>query len=102
MQKMMKKQINSRVARIQAMEERYDHVLAALDEFERAEARLAGLSDEIAALREYYESGKWQKDFEADEAGLVPRDLPREVLSEDALYNLLAEADEILAPAMVS
>ena len=43
------------------------------------------------------ESGQWQKDFEADEAGLVPRDLPREVLSEDALYNLLAEAGEILA-----
>ena len=43
------------------------------------------------------ESGQWQKDFEADEAGLVPRDLPREVLSEDALYNLLAEADLISA-----
>ena len=43
------------------------------------------------------ESGQWQKDFEANEAGLVPRDLPREVLSEDALYNLLAEADEMLA-----
>jgi hypothetical protein len=40
---------------------------------------------------------RWQKDFEADEAGLVPRDLPREVLSEDALYNLLADADEMLA-----
>ena len=45
------------------------------------------------------ESGQWQRDFEADEAGLVPRDLPREVLSEDALYNLLAEAEDMLASA---
>ena len=45
----------------------------------------------------FYSLNQGQKDFEADEAGLVPRDLPREVLSEDALYNLLAEADEMLA-----
>lgn len=91
---MMKKQTNSRVARIQAMEARYDHVLAALDEFERAEARLAGLSDDIAALREYYESGKWRKDFEADEKGLVPRNLKRGVLSEDGLWDLLERVDK--------
>ena len=36
-------------------------------------------------LEDYMESGQWQKDFEADEAGLVPKDLPREILSEDAL-----------------
>ena len=30
-------------------------------------------------------------DFEADEAGLLPPDLKRGVLSEDGIYNLLEE-----------
>ena len=53
-------------------------------------------------LEDYMESGQWQKDFEADEAGLVPKDLPREVLSEDALYDLLSGADKIIAFAKES
>ena len=31
------------------------------------------------------------EDFEMDEAGFVPTDLKRGVLSEDALYNLLGD-----------
>lgn len=30
-------------------------------------------------------------DFEADEAGLLPPDLKRDVLSEDGIFNLLEE-----------
>ena len=44
-------------------------------------------------------SGKWQEDYEADEAGKVPADLKRGVLSEDGLYNLLHDADVILGRA---
>ena len=43
------------------------------------------------ALQSYYESPLWKQDFLDDEAGLLPRDLPRGVLSEDGLYNLLTE-----------
>ena len=75
------------ISRIEAMEARYQEVKRVL----------GGMVKNLSILRDYMESGQWQRDFEADEAGLVPRDLPREVLSEDALYNLLAEADEILA-----
>lgn len=81
----MTKKQKELISRIKAMEARYQEVKRVLGD--------------LAILKEYMESGQWQKDFEADEAGLVPRDLPREVLSEDALYNLLAEADEILSSA---
>ena len=45
----------------------------------------------ISELEAYYESIKWRKDFENDEAGLLPKKLPRGVLSEDGIYNLLEE-----------
>ena len=39
-------------------------------------------------LEDYYTSGQWRKDYEADEQGLLPKDLKRGVLSQDALYDL--------------
>ena len=39
----------------------------------------------------YYDSGQWLRDYETDEAGLLPKDLKRGVLSEDAVYNFLAD-----------
>lgn len=33
----------------------------------------------------------WRADFEADEEGELPADLPRGVLSEDGIYNVLTE-----------
>ena len=45
------------------------------------------------ALLDYYESGQWLKDYEADERGDLPRDLKRGVLSQDGLWNLLAEPE---------
>ena len=43
------------------------------------------------ALIDYYESGQWLADYEADERGDLPRDLKRGVLSQDGLWNLLHE-----------
>ena len=43
----------------------------------------------FAALGAYYASDVWKEDFAADEAGLLPQDLPRGVLSEDGIYNAL-------------
>ena len=44
-------------------------------------------------------SGQWKEDYEADEAGQLPSGLKRGVLSQDALYNLLNDADQIVARA---
>ena len=48
----------------------------------------------LAELEKYYTSNAWKQDFAADEAGLLPKELKRGVLSEDGVYNLLSEADE--------
>ena len=50
------------------------------------------------ALKEYYESGLWLSDYEADERGELPADLKRGVLSQDGLYNLLNEIETKDAP----
>lgn len=49
----------------------------------------------IGELKAYYESVKWRKDFESDEAELIPKNLKRSVLSEDGIYNLLEEYKEV-------
>ena len=41
--------------------------------------------------------GRWRKDFEADEKGEIPEDLKRGILSEDGLFDLLADVTKILA-----
>ena len=50
----------------------------------------ATLRSAISILEAYYTT-TWLSDFEADEAGLLPPDLKRGVLSEDGIYNLLEE-----------
>ena len=49
---------------------------------------------DLKLLTEYYEGPLWREDFEADEAGKLPKELKRGVLSEDAVYNLLEELRE--------
>ena len=43
----------------------------------------------LQTLIRYYESGQWLHDYELDEQGLLPRELKRGVLSQDAVYNFL-------------
>ena len=38
-----------------------------------------------------YLDGLWRADYEADEQGLIPRCMPRGVLSQDGLYNLVTD-----------
>lgn len=52
--------------------------------------------EDYEVLKGYMESGKWRKDFEADEKGKLPAGLKRGVLSEDGLYNLLEDVRGLL------
>lgn len=61
---------------------------SALDKYEEAKA-------DIAALASYYGSDDWKQDFAADEAGLLPKDLKRGVLSEDGIWNLFEAHREL-------
>ena len=58
---------------------------AALDDY-------ANVQECLKKLEAYYGSKEWKKDFHNDELGLLPSDLKRGVLSEDAIWNLLEDA----------
>lgn len=49
----------------------------------------------IAALSNYYSNDEWKQDFADDEAGLLPENLKRGVLSEDGIWNLLSDWREL-------
>lgn len=44
-------------------------------------------------LVQYYESGMWLRDYELDEKGMLPANLKRGVLAQDALYDFLEQID---------
>ena len=89
----------ARIERISLMEDRYDEVTRVLAALEEAVDEYEDFKSEIDALKEYMASGQWKEDYEADEAGQLPSGLKRGVLSQDALYNLLNDADQIVARA---
>ena len=77
------------------MERSFNRVQKAVAALEHDMERLACLEGDIAFLKEYQDSGLWLEDFEADERGELPPDLRRGVLSEDGLYNLFDEIENI-------
>lgn len=81
--------------RITRMEELMDETLAAAGELERALENWEAARPSLEALTAYYEGPLWRKDFEADEAGELPPELKRGVLSEDGLWDLLNRAREL-------
>ena len=54
------------------------------------------LSNRIRKLEQYYTSPEWKEDYEADEAGRLPKNLKRGVLSEDGIYNLIERYHDIV------
>jgi len=80
------------IARIRRMERNLNTAVAAVKRVEAALDKWEAVQDAIAALDEYYGSDLWRQDFADDEAGLLPADLKRGVLSEDGIWNLLTDA----------
>ncbi|MBQ7099802.1 MAG: DUF4298 domain-containing protein [Oscillospiraceae bacterium] len=46
-------------------------------------------------LTDYYFGGQWLLDYQSDERGELPKDLKRGVLSEDGVWNLIAELEQV-------
>ena len=80
--------------RIREMEQRMERVAKAVAELTAAVENYEAVQGDITALSEYYGSREWKQDYADDEAGLLPADLKRGVLSEDGLWNLLASVRE--------
>ena len=81
------------VERIRWMEQRFDKALAAIKD--GSADSLKAIQEDVAELSKYYGSELWKLDFAADEAGKLPPDLKRGVLSEDGIWNLLPDYREI-------
>ena len=83
------------IARIRQMERRLDRALLAVKRLSTALDKWEAVQEDIATLDKYYGSDEWKQDFADDEAGLLPAALKRGVLSEDAIWNLLADCKEL-------
>ena len=86
----------NRIQRIQEMEGHLDAASEAVSRLSEALSEYEDVQKRLKKLTDYYESAQWMKDYEADEAGKLPQDLKRGVLSEDAVYDLLTENRELL------
>ena len=81
----------NRIERITKMETLFDKSEEVVRHLETALEDFTTIAPAIAELEAYYTSSQWRKDFEADEAGKLPKDLKRGGLSEDGLWNLLGD-----------
>ena len=79
------------ILRIMIMEYRYNTLLKHTPAQIRRERRLLGM---FRALSNYCNSGRWLRDYTADEEGRLPKWLKRGVLSQDGLYDLLCNVTE--------
>ena len=84
---------NSQILRIRHYEELRVAAEEMLETY--SEEAADALKEKIDALESYYTSPEWKQDFADDEAGLLPGDLKRGVLSEDGIHNLLERYREI-------
>ena len=92
---MSREGISDAVVRITEMEGRLDKATMLMDELEEAIRKYEDYQSEIRILEEYYTGDMWKCDLALDEAGSLPQDLKRGVLSEDGIYNLLERNKEI-------
>jgi hypothetical protein len=81
--------------RIRQMERHLARAASALKRLSSALDKYEEVQKDIAALTSYYGSDDWKKDFADDEAGRLPKNLKRGVLSEDGIWNLLEEHREL-------
>ena len=79
--------------RIRYMEQLLDYVREAQKVQDINDDKQERIQEAIHILSEYYGSDEWKQDFADDEAGLLPKDLKRGVLSEDGIWNVLSSEE---------
>lgn len=85
--------IREAIDRITRMERCFDALQAAAQHPAaiREDAALRAL---LRQLTQYYENGQWLHDYTLDEKGLLPQNLKRGILSQDAVYLFLEQIKE--------
>lgn len=84
-----------RLTRIIEMEKTAEATQKLVNEAQDLLQRWDALLPQIKQLTGYYQSNDWREDYDADNRGEIPTNIQRGILSEDWLYNLLTEYDEI-------
>ncbi len=79
------------VDNIRAMERVLNEGTAAMGEALRGLEKLSALETDLQELFAYYGSPAWFADRDRDSRGELPQTLPRGVLTEDAVYDLLTD-----------
>ena len=79
------------IERIQHFEGLLDRVAPVLENLDKALDAFDDIQEDVQELAAYYEGESWREDFDADEAGKLPADLKRGVLSEDGIYDVLSD-----------
>jgi len=87
--------VMKQIERIKEMEGRLERAAAAVMDMSAALDKYEAVQEDIKALRKYYDSRQWKQDYADDEAGQLPADLKRGVLSEDGIWNLLEDVCEL-------
>ena len=82
------------IQRVSRMERHFDCAREAMED--GGALQDSAIREMLEELIRYYESPQWLADYDADCAGLLPSDLKRGVLSEDAVYDLLTEHQRLL------
>lgn len=84
----------NQIERIKHFEKIFDETSAAIDNLSAALESYAAVQEKYFELMNYY-GDDWLKDYEDDEAGKIPKDLKRGVLSQDGVYDLLTKNREL-------
>ena len=85
----------TQIDRIKEMEEILDEAAPTVEVLCTALEAYEKMYEKIRRLDAYYTGGQWRRDYQADEQGKLPADLKRGVLSQDAVYNLLADEQAV-------
>ncbi len=89
------KRIADTIARVRKMEQYFDEILEVMKIGQNILMEDEEIHKKFQDLVTYYENGQWLQDYECDERGELPGDLKRGVLSEDGLYNLLSDIENM-------
>ena len=81
------------ISRITKMEKIFDDLKFSFEKSKEEFYRKKNLQKKLKALTNYYENGKWLKDYQLDEENLLPKNLKRGILSQDGIYNFLSEVE---------
>lgn len=85
------------ITRISRMEHNLNEVTEVIQALSLAAEHYTHIQTQLQELSDYYGSAQWFRDYDDDCAGKLPKDLPRGILSEDAIYNMLSDHASVIA-----